>query len=136
MTRKRYTIQEFWDENKDDIVSVGSLQEYFNFDTISDFLDACITFPKGTYWEWVEYDNAVELVVINRSKHGPDFLRRAKVEIFSNNYAWERGTDFPISYYSGCSDTQEKLAENYRNACVSSMNFLWKQEVDDLCDME
>lgn len=145
MARKKYTIQEFWDENKDDIIEVGSLREYFNFDTISDFLDACITFPKGTYWEWVGYDNAVELVVINRSKHGPDFLRRAKVEIFSDKYAWERGTDFPISYYSGCSDTQEKLAEKIQKRLRELNELLMvgrmrhnrqKQEADDLCDME
>ena len=111
MQKKMYTVKEFWDENKDDIVSVGSLREYFNFDTISDFLDACVVFPKGTYWEWVGYDNAIELVVINRCKHGPDFLRRAQIEIFSNNYALDQGMDFPISYYSGCSNVQEKLAE-------------------------
>lgn len=63
----------------------------------------------------------------------------------SNNYAWERGTDFPISYYSGCSDTQEKLAEKIQK-CLRKLNELLmegrvrhkcqKQEVDDLCDME
>lgn len=105
MARKKYTIQEFWDENKDDIIEVGSLREYFNFDTISDFLDACITFPKGTYWE----------------------------------------TDFPISYYSGCSDTQEKLAEKIQKRLRGLNELLMegrmryncqKQAVDDLCDME
>lgn len=111
MQKKMYTVKEFWDENKDDIVSVGSLEEYFNFDTISDFLDACIKFPKGTYWEWVGYNNTIELVVINRRKYGPDFLKRAEIKISSNKYSCERGTDFPIGYCWVCSDAQAKLAE-------------------------
>lgn len=111
MQKRMYTVKEFWDENKDDIVSAGSLQEYFNFDTISDFLDACVVFPKGTYWEWVGYDNTINLVVVNRRKYGPDFFVRAQIEIISNKRSWERGTYFFISYHWGCSNVQKKLAE-------------------------
>lgn len=145
MQKKMYTVEEFWDENKDAILEVGSLQEYFNFSTITDFLDACVTFPKGTYWDYVGYDNAIELVVQNRSKYGPDFLRRAKIKISSNKYSWEHGTDFPISYYSGCSNAQEKLAKKIQKYLCELNEFLMvgrvrrdcqKQEIDALCDME
>lgn len=94
-----------------------------------------------------ELFHSAKRLILNEVKgiEWPDFLRRAKVEIFSNNYAWERGTDFPISYYSGCSDTQEKLAEKIQKRLRELNELLMegrmrnncqKQEVDDLCDME
>lgn len=135
MQKKMYTVKEFWNENKDAIIKARALKEYFNFDTVSDFIDACITFPKGTYWEFDSWDG-IELVTQNRSKHGPDFLRRAVIGFFD---------DFPIIYYVGATDTQEKLAEKIRKRLLELNELLrkatWnidyeKQEVEDLCDMK
>lgn len=102
MVQKKYTVQEFFDENKEEIVKARSLCAYFNYETLTDFMDACVSgFPKGTYWN-MDFDDGIELVTQNRSKHGSDFLTRAEISFFAN---------FPIAHYTGCTDTQEKLAE-------------------------
>lgn len=102
MVQKKYTVQEFFDENKEAIVKARSLKVYFNYETLTDFMDACVSgFPKGTYWN-MDFDDGIELVTQNRSKHGADFLRRAEISFFAY---------LPITYYTGCTDTQEKLAE-------------------------
>ena len=101
MVQKKYTVQEFFNENKDKLVKKRSLKLYFNYENLADFIDACVSgFPKGTYWN-MDDSEAIELVTKNRSKHGADFLPRVKVSFY---------TDFPITYYSGCLNGQEKLA--------------------------
>lgn len=102
MVQKKYTVQEFFDANKDQIVEKRSLRLYlFDYAALADFMDACVTgFPKGTYWN-MDNSAAIELVTQNRSKYGANFLPRVKVSFYA---------DFPITYYSGCSAKQEKLA--------------------------
>ena len=101
MVQKKYTVQEFFNENKNEIVKKRSLKSYFNYETLSDFMDACVSgFPKGTYWN-MDNGEAVELVTQNRSKYGADFLPRVEVSFYA---------DFPITYHVGCTDKQEKLA--------------------------
>lgn len=101
MVQKKYSVQEFFNENKDNIVKKRCLKLYFDYDAICDFMDACVSgFPKGTYWN-MDNSEGIELVTQNRSKYGEDFLPRAKVSFYA---------DFPITYYSGCSGAQEKLA--------------------------
>lgn len=100
MVQKKYTVQEFFNENKDKIVKKRSLKLYFNYENLVDFIDACVSrFPKGTYWN-MDNREAIDLVAQNRSKYGEDFLPRASVSFY----------DFSIIYYSGCSNEQEKLA--------------------------
>lgn len=102
MVQKKYTVQEFFDENKEEIVKARALRTYFNYETLTDFMSACAgNFPKGTYWN-MDFDDGIELVTQNRSKHGADFLTRAEISFFAN---------FPITYYTGASSVQEKLAE-------------------------
>ena len=101
MVQKKYTVQEFFNENKNEIVKKRSLKSYFNYETLSDFMDACVSgFPKGTYWN-MDNGEAVELVTQNRGKYGADFLPRVEVSFYA---------DFPITYHVGCTDKQEKLA--------------------------
>lgn len=101
MVQKKYTVQEFFNENKNEIVKKRNLKSYFNYETLSDFMDACVSgFPKGTYWN-MDNGEAVELVTQNRSKYGADFLPRVEVSFYA---------DFPITYHVGCTDKQEKLA--------------------------
>lgn len=101
MVQKKYTVQEFFNENKNEIVKKRNLKSYFNYETLSDFMDACVSgFPKGTYWN-MDNGEAVELVTQNRSKYGADFLPRVEVSFC---------VGFPITYYVGCTDKQEKLA--------------------------
>lgn len=101
MQQHKYTIKEFFEANKEDIIKAGALQNYFTLDTISDFMDACIgKFPKGTYWDF-SYDT-LEFVSQNRSKYGPDFLPRCEIQTKTHN--------FKIVYYQGCTSTQEKFA--------------------------
>lgn len=135
MAKRMYTVEEFWDENKDAIIAARSLKTYFTYDTVCDFLDACITFPIGTYWDFDSWDG-IELVVRNRGKHGPDFLRRATIGFYDN---------FPIIYYVGATRAQENLAKKIHKRLCELNELLrkatWnmdyeKQEVDDLCDKE
>ena len=101
MVQKKYTVQEFFNENKNEIVKKRNLKSYFNYETLSAFIDACVSgFPKGTYWN-MDNGEAVELVTQNRSKYGADFLPRVEVSFYA---------DFPITYHVGCTDKQEKLA--------------------------
>lgn len=101
MVQKKYSVQEFFNENKNEIVKKRNLKSYFNYETLSDFMDACVSgFPKGTYWN-MDNGEAVELVTQNRSKYGADFLPRVEVSFYA---------DFPITYHVGCTDKQEKLA--------------------------
>lgn len=101
MVQKKYTVQEFFNENKNEIVKKRSLKLYFNYETLSDFMDACVSgFPKGTYWN-MDNEEAIELVTQNRGKYGADFLPRVEVSFYA---------DFPITYHVGCTDKQEKLA--------------------------
>lgn len=119
----KYTTQEFIDGTKEEIKTKGGLHAYLlDMEGLADFMDACVgDFPKGTYWNPTGY--SLELVVMNRSKYGPDFIERAEIELDSAN-------TFPIRYYQGCTDTQEKFAkklqkkflelkESCRNADVS-----------------
>ena len=102
MVQKKYTVQEFFNENKEEIVKARALRAYFNYETLTDLMGACVSgFPKGTYWN-MDFDDGIELVTQNRSKHGADFLTRAEIG-FSVN--------FPITYYTGATNGQEKLAE-------------------------
>lgn len=102
MVRKKDTVQEFFNANKEEIVKARSLKVYFNFDTVVEFMDdIVIGFPKGTYWN-MDYYDSIKLVARNRSKYGADFLPRVEIS-FSEN--------FPITYYVGCTVKQEKLAE-------------------------
>lgn len=101
MVQKKYSVQEFFNANKDNLVKKRCLKLYFDYETLCDFMDACVSgFPKGTYWN-MDNGEAIELVTQNRSKYGADFLPRVKVSFYA---------DFPITYYSGCSDRQEKFA--------------------------
>lgn len=100
MVQKKYTVQEFFDANKDQIVKKRSLRLYFDFDALADFIDACVTGFPGTYWK-MDNSEAIELVARNRSQYGADFLPRVRISFYP---------DFPITYYTGCSEKQEKLA--------------------------
>ena len=101
MVQKKYTVQEFFDANKDKIIKERTIRSFFNYETLADFMDACVSgFPKGTYWN-MDNSEAIELVVQNRSQYGSDFLPRARISFYA---------DFPITYYTGCSERQEKLA--------------------------
>ena len=102
MVQKKYSVQDFFNENEEKIVKARALRAYFNYETLTDFMDACVSgFPKGTYWN-MDFDDGIELVTQNRSKHGADFLTRAEISFFAN---------FPITYYTGATNAQEKLAE-------------------------
>ena len=115
MVQKKYTVQDFFDENKEEIVKARALGAYFNYETLTDFMDACVSgFPKGTYWD-MDFDDGIELVTQNRSKYGADFLPRAKISFYAN---------FPITYYVGCTNTQEKLAEKIKGLLEQLNNLL------------
>lgn len=100
----RYTIEEFVVENKDAIKESGGIHAFLcTEDGIMDFIDNCVgKFPKGTYWQPTSY--SIELVSRNRSKYDPDFDERVDIEFDST-------CCFPIRYYSGCTETQEKFAK-------------------------
>ena len=100
MVQKKYTVKDFFEENKEEIMECRNLKDYFNFDTVGDFIGACVRFPKGTYWNLCGDD--IELVKINRSKYGGDFLTLARINL---------DCDVSIAYFVGCTDVQEKLAE-------------------------
>ena len=101
MVQKKYTVQEFFEANKDKIMKKGSIRNFFNYETLADFIDACVTgCPKGTYWN-MDNNEAIQLVVLNRSQYGADVLPRARISFYNG---------FPITYYTGCSERQEKLA--------------------------
>ena len=101
MVQKKYSVQEFFEANKDKIMKKGSIRNFFNYETLADFIDASVSgFPKGTYWN-MDNSEAIELVARNRTQYGADFLPRARISFYP---------DFPITYYTGCSEKQEKLA--------------------------
>ena len=100
MVQKKYTVKDFFEENKEEIMKGRKLQDYFNFETVGDFIDACVSFPKGTYWNLCADD--IELLKINRSKYGSDFLTLAQVNLDCN---------VSIAYFTGCTNVQEKLAK-------------------------
>ena len=115
MVQKKYTVQEFFDENKVELVTKRSLKLYFNYENLAHSIDACVTgFPKGTYWN-MDNSEAIELVTQNRSRYGAVFLPRAKVSFYA---------DFPITYYTGCSDKQEKLAKKIQDLLRQLDNLL------------
>lgn len=118
MVQKKYTVQDFFDENKTAIMKKGRLWNFFDYETLADFIDACVSgFPKGTYWN-MDNDCAIELVTQNRSKHGEDFLARAEVSL---------SDDLTIVYYTGCSEGQEKLAKKIKTL-LSQLNDLFEAE--------
>lgn len=119
MVRKKYTVKEFFGENKDAIIKAGCIRVFFNNDTLSDFIDACISFPRGTYWRF-DYEE-IELVTQNRSKYGEDFLTRASIALH---------TTFPIRYFVGCSGVQEKLAEKIQKSLFELDNLL----LEEICN--
>ena len=105
MTQKKYTVKEFFNENKEDMLKYSSLYKWFksdNIDLVGDFLDACICFPKGTYWKLELFSDDIELVKQNRSNYGEDFVTLAQINI---------DPDMPINYFTGCTNVQERLAE-------------------------
>lgn len=115
MVQKKYTVQDFFNENKDKLVKKRSLNLYFSYENLADFIDACVSgFPKGTYWN-MENNGAIELVTQNRSKYGADFLPRVEVSFYE---------DFPITYYMGCSGKQEKFAKKIQGLLRQLNNLL------------
>lgn len=105
MVKKKYTVQEFFDENKEEIMKHRALNDYFTYDTITDFIDACVReFPKGTYWRPCDYElvTSIYLCTQNRSKYGSDFIDKAKIDLRHNL--------FKVYCFSQCADTQERLA--------------------------
>lgn len=103
MKQKRYSVKEFFDENKEDIKVRGGIVPYLSTcEGMLDFMSACVgNFPTGTYWD-TGIDDTLYLVSRNRSNHGPDFCRRVAISIEAA---------FPISYYVNGTYTQEKFAE-------------------------
>lgn len=69
MTRKKYTVDVFWNQWKDEILKLNhprrwqySFHDEYNlrltFDMISDFFDIlCFAFPKGLYWSHENPEN-------------------------------------------------------------------------------
>lgn len=115
MVRKKYTAKEFFEENKEKIMKCRNLNDYFNFDTVGDFIDACVSFPKGTFWDLCGDD--IELVKINRSKYGGDFLTLARVNL---------DCDVSIAYFTGCTNVQEKLAEKIQYKLKELQDIFYK----------
>ena len=111
MKQGKYSVNEFVADSKDAIKAKGGVHAYLRDDEgLMDFMDACIgNFPKGTYWNPTGY--SIELVVMNRSKYGPDFNERADIEFDSAN-------TFPIRYYSGGTDAQENFAKRLQRKFV------------------
>lgn len=106
MKQKRYSIKEFFDENKEAIKTQGGVLPYLSTcEGMLDFMSCCTgKFPIGTYWD-TGIDDVLYLVTRNRSNHGPDFCRRVAISMEAT---------FPITYYIGCTYTQEKFAERLR----------------------
>lgn len=105
MVQKKYTIKEYFDENKEEIMKHHCIDNYINYDTVTDILDSCIGgFPKGTYWRpnGFECVSGIYLCTQNRSKYGEDFINKAEVGLDSLN--------FNVYCFTGCTDAQEKLA--------------------------
>ena len=119
MVQKKYTVQEFFDANKDKIMKKHFLRLYFfDYEALADFMDACVTgFPKGTYWN-MDNSAAIELVTRNRSQYGSDFLTKARISFYNG---------FPITYYTGCSEGQEKLAKKIQKLLLE-LNDLFETE--------
>ena len=123
MIQKKYTIKEFFDENKENMLKYSSLYKWFKsdiFTLVSDFLDACICFPRGTYWELCGDD--IELVKQNRSKYGGDFVTLVQINI---------DPDVSINYFTGCTNVQEKLAEKIQKRLKQLENLLMENRKDE-----
>ena len=105
MVQKKYTIKEYFEENKTEIMKRGHISDYFNYDTVADIFDSCISgFPKGTYWQPCGHEHvvSVSLCTQNRSRYGEDFIDKAEVDL--------QYKPFVVSCFTGCTDAQEKLA--------------------------
>lgn len=81
MKRKKYSVDVFWNEWKDEILKINQpLRWHYNFhnsyklrltyNMLNDFFDIlCFTFPKGTYWSLENpetYDGDIENCVYGR----------------------------------------------------------------------
>lgn len=126
MTRKKYSVDVFWNEWKDEILKLNHPKRWqygfhgrFNlrltFDMLSDFFDIlCFTFPKGLYWshETPEYfgegdiGNAVykEIGLVKFSRSGNE-IRVGCIEISNHEIH-----DYDLN------ERQHKLAEKISNA--------------------
>lgn len=119
MVQKKYSVKDFWQENKKTILKSSTLQNAFDYDTVMDFIDACVSnFPKGTYWNYNEY--AFIICTQNRGKYGADFLDRAEINLLI------RG--FPITYFVGCTDTQENFIKKVQKK-LNELQALYDAEI-------
>lgn len=106
MVQHKYTVEEFFNENKETLMQKKCLQEALDYDIICDFMDACVGgFPKGTYWrtDGCNCVTSIYLCTQNRSKYGEDFIDKAKIRLDLPT--------FDVYCFSQCTDGQEKLAK-------------------------
>lgn len=139
MTRKKYTVDDYWNEWKDEILKLNhpkrweySFRSGYNlrltYDMISDFFDfLCFAFPKGLYWSPEDpenYDDGdigdkvyKEIGLVKFSRTGKEIrvgrIRIANQEIY----------DYDLS------ERQCKLAEK-----ISAALALLKNKVFDYCE--
>lgn len=122
MKPKKYSVAEFWEANKEEIIKSKSVANYFSNslfanDNITDFISTCVSFPKGIWWDL--RGDGITLNVKNRSKYGDDFLTRADIKF--------NGKKENI-YYVGYSDRIEKLATSIKNK-FNKLDVLLKKEI-------
>lgn len=143
MARKKYTVDVFWDEWKDEILKLNKPSRWqysfhnkydlrLTFDMISDFFDTLLfTFPKGLYWAHEcpeDYDDGdigkkvyKEIGLIRFSRSGQE-IRVGRIAIAK-----------PEIYDYDLSDRQYKLAEKVRDALAFIKNkvFEYYEEQDE-----
>lgn len=129
MTRKRYTIDDFWRERRDEILRLNHPQRWqyefrrsyslrLSFDLLQDFFDfLCFSFPKGTYWRADDAEYRGEYDDI-----GNQVYKTITLIKFSRS-----GNEIPLGYIKigdpkindyDLNERQHKLAEKIRDALL------------------
>ena len=131
MTRKKYYLDDFWNEWGERIVKLNKPQRWYysfhdrycfslTYDMINDFFDfLCFSFPKGTYWEPTSprsYEGEIEeriydeISLVKFSRDGRE-ITLGRVEVTK-----------PILIDYDLSERQYKLAEKIQHS------ILWLKE--------
>ena len=128
MTRKKYSVDDFWNEWKDKILQLNKPKRWqysfpqrydllLTYDMITDFFDfLCFSFPKGTYWRLdspTSYDGEIgdrvykEIALVKFSRTGNE-VRLGCVQIQK-----------PVIHDFDLSERQYKLAEKIKDGILA-----------------
>lgn len=135
MTRKKYSVSDFWNEWKDKILELNKPQKWqysfhdnykfkMTYEMINDLFDfLCFSFPKGTYWSLTcpeSYDGEIETRVYRHISLVKFSRRGDEIEVGSIEVANHKIHEYDFT------ERQYKLATKIRDSIAKLKEFVFE----------